>query len=347
VKYYFKIYFAFIILLLALQGCTSKNESEDILKKNYQAEIYPRDAADNSVDLSKNNFQKILILLHNKVAPEEIREQLNINEMEYDNSINQLFSEGIIKISTDGRFVPTFMILDKQNEKKLNKLVKEIGTNFAEIVVDRHPLIVEAYKKILGFRNRTIEDNDLFILCSVMLDNWQLKNIETEFLRAEPPMRGKSKHYLALLEKDDSSNYQPFGIYKTTTATKGNERLYIYSKAKEVSFPETVTQSSLTSGRNKDNVLTNQRKYFIINHRENEKLNELSKIISTDLINHLNNQRPQLVKHFLESVYKEETSFREWFFWIYKLIIKEAAASMIERKYIKNNSETAYFILSN
>jgi hypothetical protein len=67
-------------------------------------------------------------------------------------------------------------------------------------------------------------------LSNVLLDNWQIENVETEFLKAERPLRDGRRYYYAIFEKPASQRSEAFGIYGNGGGTMGKVRLGVYGK---------------------------------------------------------------------------------------------------------------------
>lgn len=271
------------LLTLIFFSCSSKNEIDEILKNNYSIVILPDSLSFKSDELKKNNLKEILVLMFNNIDDEEIKDYFDLDNNKYGELINQLFNEGLIKKNEDGKFIPACMIIDNNYRNRIINDFSVLSKNFAEIVIDRNSKIRDAYQKIGSLKNIQLEKMSDFIYFEVMLNKWQLKNIEEKFVKAEPPKRGESRYYIALQEKDWL----------------------------------------------KSNSITPQ-----INSEEEKKLFEMAKLITDDLLNQLEYNRPLLVKSYLNSVYKDQISYREWFVWVYKIIVSEVRTKLIERKYI-------------
>ncbi len=271
------------LLALVLFFCSSKKEIDEILKNNYSIIILPDTLSFKSDALKKNNLKEILVLMFNKIDNEAIKDYFDLDDNKYNELINQLFNEGLIKKNEDGKFIPACMIIDEAFKDQILKDVKILSNNFAAIVIDRITKIKETYSKIDSFKDIEFEIMSDFIYFEVMLNKWQLRSIEKKFIKAEPPKRGDSRYYIALQEKEWFSD-------KTTSPQINSE----------------------------------DEKIFI----------EMTGLITDDLLNQLEYNRPLLVKSYLNSVYKDQISFREWFVWVYKFIVNEARTKLIERKYI-------------
>jgi hypothetical protein len=84
----------------------------------------------------------------------------------------------------------------------------------------------------------------------------------------------------------------------------------------------------------------------VLSKADQQKLVELSNFVTQDIINYFNNRQTLFVKWYLNSQYREETSYKEWMIWVYKMITAKTIDVLLEKSYIKSFSgNTASFIL--
>lgn len=369
-----KKFIGFLTLFLFLISCTSKQDPSDMLSTESKFEIYPQEVKSSILNLNQKNLREIILLLHNRIETEEIVDHFKMKKDDYDLIINTLYGQGLLKKSTDGKVIPACMVVNSENEKEIKKYTGEFGSKIAEIIIDRYKKIRDSNKLLPEFAKDSFDDEALFVLYNVLLDKWQIKNIEEKFLRAEPPLRSGERYYLLIHQKSDEVLENQFTLlgnwyvdYKdycfcTFGDVWNKDNFADISRDKLISdFGMSKSEDDTTFKKHLIDNLVNSikgslhsapldyfdsfTKYGIVkNNRlklaritkdENKALFEMAEIITTDLTNYLDNQRPRLVKHYLQSVYKEETSFREWLFWIYKYVIAETANKLIEKKYIK------------
>ncbi len=369
-----KKFIGFLTLFLFLISCTSKQDPSDMLSTESKFEIYPQEVKSSILNLNQKNLREIILLLHNRIETEEIVDHFKMKKDDYDLIINTLYGQGLLKKSTDGKVIPACMVVNSENEKEIKKYTGEFGSKIAEIIIDRYKKIRDSNKLLPEFAKDSFDDEALFVLYNVLLDKWQIKNIEEKFLRAEPPQRSGERYYLLIHQKSDEVLENQFTLlgnwyvdykdyYFCTFGDVWNKDNFAdISRDKLISdFGMSKSEDDTTFKKHLIDNLVNSikgslhsapldyfdsfTKYGIVkNNRlklaritkdENKALFEMAEIITTDLTNYLDNQRPRLVKHYLQSVYKEETSFREWLFWIYKYVIAETANKLIEKKYIK------------
>jgi len=323
-----------LIIIILITACSSKKNVDEVLEGTFIIKTLPQDDSLETA-LNEKYFKEILILLRNKFDKEEIKKHLGLNDTEYDEKINFLFANSLIKKKEDGTFVPSCMIVDLENQKQLKRITKPIGKIAADIVIDRLPLIKNYYlehflnsKENSSFQKISFEEVSLFVLSNVVLNKWQLNNIQEKFIKSVPTKRGNKNYYAALFQLKNNNDSV---IYLENSIKDFNDSVRVYSKN---FYSEKLIQIASKNFTLHENIKVH------INKNDENQLKEMASIITKDLIENLDKQKPKLVKYYLNSTYKDETSFREWLSWVYQFIITEATDELIQKGYIKNNSIT-------
>ncbi len=325
------------LFILVITSCSTKKNINEVLQGAFIIKTIPQNDSIET-ELNKKYFKEILILLHNNFDKDKIKKHLGLNDAEYEEKINFLYGNSLIKKKDNGTFVPSCMIVDLENREQLKNIAKPIGKTAAEIIVARLSKIksfysehfTEAdYKRKSEFVKNSFDAVSLFVLSNVVLNKWQLKNIQENFIKSLPPKRGNKKFYAALFQLKDSNDSL---IYFEKAYKELDDSIKVYSKNY---FEKNSYQ--VASKKIMDYVVLQ------INKNEEKYFDEMAAIISNDLIENLNKQKPKLVKYYLNSVYKEETTFWEWLNWLYQFIVTEATDELIQKGYIKNKS-ISYFV---
>ncbi|MBS3945932.1 MAG: hypothetical protein KGZ42_10565 [Melioribacter sp.] len=374
---------AVIFILFVIISCTSKENVSELLEGKLTVEVYPENIK--QIKLTEQKIlSEILILLHKRVSKKEIIEHFKISESEYSNYINQLFIEGLIKSSDGKEFVPACMIVASGDREDIKKYVEQFSNDIENIIIEKYQTVKEKYRQLNSFYNISFEESSLFILYNVLLDKWQKENIVEKFLRSDIPMRGSNQYYLMVNQEDTlqqsanklwlenkyedykeyflcvfgnisrRANYidikreqliQDFGMSEVSNEIVFKKKI-IDDLVKFMSGELKAADKNLTFPLNKYGLLKNSELILpVISNRENETLTQMALLISDELINYLDSKRPVFVKKYLSSVYKDEVSFREWTFWIYKFIAAEAASNLFDKGYIKKPSRELFYYL--
>ncbi len=321
-----------VVIILLFTGCSSKNNISDVLQNKYEIRTISNNFSTPAIDLEKDYLKEILLLLHYNFTAEKIKEHFNMSDSIYNERINYLFGEGLIKRTTEGDFISTFMIIDADEGKIIKNTADSLGREMSGIVIDRIGKIKEAYAKIHSFKNIPFENASLFILGNVLHNYWQMKFIEERFIKSFPPHRGSSRYYLALLQNQNGNNSEPFGLFSNRLKIIGGYTINLYGNEFNGEIPSYTEKELDNLFRTKNSTL------LLVNESDQKKLEELALIATQDLLNYLERNRPLFVKLYLNSVYKDQTSFREWFVWFYQFIITQTNKTLIEKGFIKKYS---------
>jgi hypothetical protein len=327
-----------ILLIVLLTSCSKKKDVDEILQNKFQAVTYSANFEKPAIDLEENNLKEILVLLHDNMPEEKIKKHFKLNDSVYAIRINDLFGNGLIKKSADGSFVPACMVINLENGNQIKKTADSLGKEISGIAMDRYEKIKSAYSKIPAFKNISFENASMFILGNVIHNFWQMKFIEEKYLKAFPPKRGDSKYYLSIIEKIETGK-EPFGLYLN--------KFNVTAKYTYGNYGNTTTSALPASQKEVETIVTDKNSSIIIVKNETaSQLENLAAIVTDDLLSYLEKNRPLFVKLYLNSVYKDQTSFREWFVWFYQFIIAKTVNVLLEKNFIHHRSiNSSSFIL--
>ncbi|MBI5730063.1 MAG: hypothetical protein HY963_02905 [Ignavibacteriales bacterium] len=321
-----------VVVILLLTACSSKKNISDVLQNKYEIRTISNNFSIPAIDLEKDYLKEILLLLHYNFTAEKIKEYFNMNDSVYNLRINDLFGEGLIKKTSDGDFIPTCMIIDADEGKVIKNTADSLGREMSGIVIDRIGKIKEAYAKIPAFKKIPFENASLFILGNVLHNYWQMKFVEERYLKSFPPQRGSSRYYLALLQSQNGNNSEPFGLFNNRFKKVGSYTINLYGNKFSGELPSYTEKELYNLFRTKNSTL------LLVKESDQKKIEELALIITQDLLNYLERNRQLFVKLYLNSVYKDQTSFREWFIWFYQFIITQTNKTLMEKGFIKKFS---------
>ncbi|PKL83694.1 MAG: hypothetical protein CVV24_03665 [Ignavibacteriae bacterium HGW-Ignavibacteriae-3] len=318
-----------LIGFILLTGCSPKKDIQETLKNKFDVLIISKDLSIQPVNIEENHLKEILILLHYNFADDKIKEHFSMTDDQYKSAINDLYGNGLIKKTPEDKFVPSCMVINLDDGNELKKTADSLGREMSLIGIDRLDKIKEAYSKIPAFKNIPFGDVSLFMIGNVVFNYFQMPFIEEQFLRAEAPRRGENLYYLALIENDSKNGAEPFGIFVNRFQNHGNYTAAYYGNGH-------AANDSIFTRTQINRLLKEQSPLFpFIGKSDQKKLKDLAAIITPDIISYLERNRTLYVKLYLNSVYKDQTSFREWFVWYYQFIIAQTNRTLIEKSIIK------------
>jgi len=371
-------------LVLIITACGSKKEIPELLEGNYRVHTVSFEETQPKINLDNDKLKDILILLHHRVAAGKIKKHLLLSDSVWNERINFLFGEGLIKKLGDSNFVPTIFVLDEENGSSLKKFTDSLGVEMSGIAIDRLNKIKEAYAEIPSFKNIPFDYASMFILGRVLHDDAQLKNYQEQFIKAFVPHRGSSYYYMSLIQNEETESGNP-KIYETRyynypTFTLGTFTSAVYERnvatyatselTKDFGKPVTESDSvyqitmlnelikmskhtgykppiKMLDGFNRYGIVSKGKSTVpVLSKADQLRLEELSNVVAQDIINYFENRQTLYVKWYLNSQYREEVSYKEWMIWVYKMITAKTIDVLIEKSYIKNyGGNTASFII--
>jgi len=361
-----------LLISLLIISCTKKKEIPELLNGNFSQHVISFEDKPVKINLEKSE-KEILILLHHRRSSDEIKMHLKISDSLCNEKINRLFSNGLIKKKDDGNFLPTIFILDKDNAKELKKFTDSLGTELSLIAIDRLEKIKTTTQQINSLKKFSFDEISFFVLGAVVHDYWQLKFYQDEFLKSFIPHRGNSFFYFALIQNDNSpeqnikfyeTNFYDYPNYQfidfalseldyniptfPTSELKKNfgketqigdsvfQIKLINELIKLSKNPKYKTEKKIEEGFESLGLTKNGKALIpVLSKIESSQFYKIAEVIKTDLINYFENRQTIFVKKYLESQYREETSYKEWMIWVYKMISAKAIDKLIEKGIIK------------
>ncbi len=314
----------YLLSLLFLMQCAPSAEDarslEDILAADFEQHFIS--AGDNFpvISLFENDRFKFLVGLHNGFSVKEISEQLNWTKTALASEIDLLKENGYLA-EKDGALFPAISIVMDIEGKTQFKQCEPVAEMIAESIIKIAPTIKQMYDSMEVARQEPYEDFKFFIMSDVLLDNWQINNVERAFLKKERTLRHGKRYYLQFAEKDSLTKIEVFGIY-------GNQ----YRCKDSICY--------ITYGNNRKN----HKKTFaelesmdipLLSIADQEILHEMSELYRPELIKILEANRAIFVQHYNASNYKNELSFEEYFIWFYHFLYTRATDKLAEKQQLQ------------
>ena len=171
-------------------------EIAKILESKYETKMISSGKNYPTISLQKNNLDDISILLHHRVPIEDIQKYYNWPDSLFQTKLEMLLQQDLIKKDKEYDYLPTAMVITLQEGEQLKKDAEIFADNVSEMIIEILPEIKKEYAELKGFKHIDFSRASLFILSNVMLDNWQINNVENSFLKAERTSRNNMNYYL-------------------------------------------------------------------------------------------------------------------------------------------------------
>jgi hypothetical protein len=209
--------------LLLINACSREKTPGDFLGSEYEFVTSPPA----NLELSERQ-KEYLILFKHGFSNDEIINYFKTDKMRFDEEINFLFSNNLIKKS-DNKFLPAFLVIsyDDYNDmlNKLDTLIKDVR----EIALDRLGKMESEYNQ--NKMNMPFKDAAYYVI----RDYAVMKNLSDFVIKTETPTRGTARFYAALFEKKIFSS-----------ARLNNKKFFNEDEIKTLERIAKITQKDLT-----------------------------------------------------------------------------------------------------
>jgi hypothetical protein len=265
-------------------------------------------------DPDSNNLKMLLVSLHLRMPPKAFQETFRWKSEKYQESIEFLKTKGYV-YEKDGKCYPSCMVITDKEGKELFEYSEPLARKIADLVISNMSKIQDLYMKTHLSKTTDFSKVSFLILSNVLLDNWQIRNVEGEFLAKERPQR-HGKNYYVSFQQNLNSSRESFGIYGNMVfndlAVFGNNR-GIIQRSQQQEYSE---------------------KALAVSDMDGEVFNEMASSIRPQLIGLLRKDRNYIEQVFKKTVYPNEITFEEFFIWWYHFIYTRATNILAERGHL-------------
>jgi hypothetical protein len=157
--------------------------------------------------------KQLLVALHRGLTGKALRDAVGLSEQELAQRIDALIAERLIRSDGRGNHVPTFPVITLADAQRWLRADEGVVEETARLIERELPEIETRYAALNGFRHLSFKEASLLVLSDVLLDAWQIGDVEKAVLNVSRPTRGGGNYYLALIEKGAGDPVEPLGIY--------------------------------------------------------------------------------------------------------------------------------------
>lgn len=258
---------------------------------------------------SKDSMDLFLIALHENIPISDFEEKTKFTIEKIDEIEKLLETKNWLHF-IDNKPKPSVFIATKKDGKKLFKSSIPIANEIVMEIQKELPTIKQKFNQTEISKTQDFEKWSFVILSNVLLDSWQIDNVEREYLKKEMrPKRHGKNYYYSIMENEDG-NRETFGIY-------GNQYEEIDGKTISI-YGNNRIGISLESSENK------------ISKFDNEIFTEIANNFKQKLIDILNEKDDYIKNMYTETGYQKEITFEEFFIWWYHFIYTKATDIMNE-----------------
>jgi hypothetical protein len=301
-----------LLTLFFVAGCTIKEKSSQDVLNHIFTTIYEYSIiskGDNlpNFDRRKDSIALFLVALHENIEPGKFQEKANWSDEELEEKIQFLIERGWL-IRDEHGIRPTVFIVSDHQGQDLFKHGLLLSEDIADAIEKEIPLIMEKFHAYGLSELYDFENMSFLVLSNVLLDNWQIMEMEAAYLKKENRPERHGKFYYASIEENVNNAYEPFGIY-------GNNRIVVNQRLNnDPVFKDSVLNVALE-------LTPDLYIYF----------NEIAADFKPKLLKILNDRTEYSHEVFEITGYANEINFEEFFIWWYHFIYTDVTNILAER----------------
>jgi len=329
----------FLIGLVLIYSCSEYKVSIELDKifSNYYGHKMIS-SGDNFPDFNtrRDSLDLFLVALHERLDIKSFQKKAAWSDKNLYDNVEFLKSKNWLK--NDNEYTPTIFITSNEQGEGLFEFSLPIAIKIANALEREIPVIKKMFQKTDLSISYTFESWAFFILSDVLLDNWQINNVEREFLQAEfRPERHHKNYYYGIMENVHYPKEQ-FGIYGNQyTSINDSLSLNIYGNNRNVAMKRMKKDKSF-----RDSIINNAAK---INTKDNRIFEQMATHFKPVLINILSNEINYMNQIYEVSGYIDEISFEEFFIWWYHFIYTKATDILAENRVLTIPKEGNFYSL--
>lgn len=283
----------------------ARNHAVDtVFSKKLECSMISR--GDNFPDrcINRDSVYFLFAALHKNIDIKDFASKTNFSMSKTDSILSLLEGKNLVH-QINGKYKPTIFVCLTEDGEKLFSYAHPISEQIANVIEKNLSGIKRDFSKTGMAAIGNFEHWSFFILSDVLLDNWQISNVESDFLKApERPLRHGKNYYCRISEVN--SGREAFGIYGNLVgkiSVYGNNRKHC-----NLSETENVVSAS-----------------------DNEILETMAKKFLPKLLKVLEKNRAYMENIYVKSGYSNEITFNEFCIWWYHFIYTQTTDLLASR----------------
>lgn len=313
---YSKLSFVLLFLLI-LQDANAQTHAniDSVFVKKFQYSMISR--GDNYPDFSsrKDSMDYFLFCLHQNIPLVAFMEKTNFSKEKVNEITSFLESKDWLHKIGDV-YKPSIFIANNRDGDSLFKYAAPISEDITSKIISNLPKIKDLFQTTNIAKTDSFDTWSFFILSDVLLDSWQIDNVEKNFLkRQNRPMR-HGKYYFQEIVEWNNQEREAFGIYgNMMIQTKDEKTFSIY-------------------GNNRGQKLSRDLFEHKVSMSDNIILEKIADSFLPDLLAVLENYRAYSEQTYEKLGYSKEISYDEFFIWWYHFIYTQTTNELFEKGYL-------------
>ncbi len=296
-----------LIFLLLGKYVNAQNKIDQFFKLKIEQSQISR--GDNFPDfrISKDSLDVFLFILHKGYSPNDFQNFTKFKDEKMSNLISLLESKNWLH-QINNQYKPTIFIADSKDGNLLYKYAKPISEKITKSITKKLSEIKSQFDKTEISKKQNFQKWSFLILSDVLLDSWQIDNVEKDFLKQDDRPLRHGNHYYYRISENTNPEIESFGIYGNQSQKIGDKYISVY-------------------GNNRLNLRISSSEN-LISKSDNQIFDEMAKIYLPNLLKILEDERNYSKKIYAKLGYDKEISFEEFFIWWYHFIYTQSTDEM-------------------
>jgi len=329
-----------LLPLFFVIGCSNKSLSSQeklnhIFTSKYEHSIISKGDNLPNFDRRKDSIALFLVALHEDIEPAEFQKKAGWSDEVLEERIQFLADRGWL-IEDDRGIRPTVFIASDQQGNELFKFGLPLSEDIADAIEKEIPGIMEKFNSRGLSELYDFQEISFLVLSNVLLDNWQIMEMEAAYLKKENRPERHGNFYYASIEENVNNAYEPFGIYgnqygkindTTYLSIYGNNRIVVNKRLKnDPAFRDSVLNVALE--------LTPDLYNFF---------EEIAADFKPKLLQLLEDRTGYSREVYQKTGYSNKITFEEFFIWWYHFIYTKATDILAERNMLTIPEEGNFY----
>src|SRR6056297_1779109 len=321
-----------ILAVTILTSCSVNNSRtiQNILNSSFR--VYQISGFQGpKIDIKNDSLAQFLTALHYNIPLAEIESALEWSSETTENNIKALIENKLLTKEGD-YYQPTLGIFALERGNLLKEKAQNVAIEIADSVYNWLPELKKIHQETNISRHHDFRELSFFYLSNGILDNFQIRRIEDEFLNQKRPLRNGSRYYLAIVEDNHANKTEPFGMY-------GNRGLLWNDSIGICVYGNKRIESNVGWDNYTD------KNIYVFDKNDTQLVTQkMPDAFFPCLLDILNRNKPYFEATYRELNFDKEVSFEEFFIYWYHWIYTEATDVLIAKDIIqKPKNEMFYY----
>ena len=282
------------------------------------------------IDINKDSLAQFLTALHYNIPLSEIENTLKWGPETTEKNINALIENKLLTKKGD-YYQPALGVLTLERGILLEEKAQKVANEIADSICKRLPEIKKIHNEMNISTQYDFHELSLFYLSNVILDNFQIQQMEEEFLNQKRPLRNGSRYYLAIVEDAPANKTEPFGIY-------GNRGLLWNDSIGICVYGNRRIKSNIGWDNYKD------KDIHVFDENDTQLITKkMPDAFFPCLLDILNKNKPNFEATYRELNFDKEVSFEEFFIFWYHFIYTETTDILIEKNIVRKPQKEMFY----